>query len=72
MSLTTFLMYQVFEKSPIQNNLKTVKNLTNNLNSQFEKIEIIKETPQPIFNGNKNNNSSITSQNSQNKNNNNK
>lgn len=71
MSLTTFLMYQVFEKNPIQNNLKTVKNLTNNLNSQFEKIEIIKETPQPIFNGNKNNNSSITSENSQIKNNNN-
>jgi len=47
MSLTTFLMYQVFEKNPIQDNLKsTGKNLSTNLNRQYVKIDGIKNNSQ--------------------------
>ncbi len=47
MSLTTFLMYQVFEKNPMQNNLKnTIKSPSNN--EKIGNIEVIQTIPEPI------------------------
>lgn len=45
MSLTTFLMYQVFEKNPGQNNLKSEIKLSNNTN-KIGNIETIKFIPE--------------------------
>ncbi len=59
MSLTTFLMYQVFEKNTQNKVIKSGKNLASNFNSnQFEKIESLQKPTQPI-NMNNNTNSSM-------------
>jgi hypothetical protein len=71
MSLTTFLMYQIFEKNPIQNNLKnTIESSSEN--NQIGDLKIIKSVPEPIksndFIVSNNKNSSINLENSDNKN----
>jgi len=55
MSLTTFLMYQVFERNPMQNNLKNAIK-TSIYNNQIGNLEIIKTNPKTIKTDNSVNN----------------